>query len=268
MCQELMPCAAWAAVYAKNLGIKHDEACASSALSVGAAFPDPLLQALCLRWLATRPDIELSAETLPEAREPVVAAMRELALAARGRVSSPSALTLPSDPPGGPERNHRAAKRLRTLRLLSSPFDREVLPLALAFVEARRGEWAIHDDNGEGKWAAEKLRRSLVDAVLEPKAITALESTVRKQGPEFETDTIGPRLENRLVAQPPQALHRIAMTGPSDLRKEALRAIAIAAVKPEAGDFAACAAAFESDLTAVRIEGARTFLMLLLRIGD
>ncbi len=268
LCQAPLPHSAWAAVYAKRLGIKYDEACAANALSKGAASEDPLLQALCLRWLATIPETALHEEMLPTANEPVVAVMLALALAARGSLSNRAALSLPAGTPEGPKRNDMATQRVRRLQVLASPFDKDSLSLALAFVEARRGEWVVKGDDGTVTWAAETYRNSLIAGVLSAEQIPSIESIPLDEGPTTEADSIGPRLENRLIAQPRRTLHQIAMTGAPDLRIEALRAIAVAARRPEAGDFAACAAAFESEITSVRIEGARTFLMLMLRIRD
>ncbi|MDD5309873.1 MAG: hypothetical protein PHU25_21360, partial [Deltaproteobacteria bacterium] len=65
-----------------------------------------------------------------------------------------------------------------------------------------------------------------------------------------------------------EALHGPAMRGTPSLRVAALRALAATARKPTAKDLGAAAAALRAEDADVRLEGARTFLILALRSYD
>jgi hypothetical protein len=72
-------------------------------------------------------------------------------------------------------------------------------------------------------------------------------------------------LESALHARPREMLQAAALTGDPGLRRDALRALAVVVHAPTAADFGVAAAALDAEDGAVRLEGARTFLLFVLR---
>jgi hypothetical protein len=259
--------ASWAAVYALRLGIKHDEEASTKALTNGVGSGDPLLQALCWRWLAS-----LSVEPFPKwsragSDDPVVRVMAAMAFAGRGSVplDLESALGEPEGEPREEDSRAQAKDRVERLLALIAPFDNGPLALAVAFVEARRAEWG---EKGEGKkpvWVCNRLRSELAGLVFGDRPDA--ESRIERSKPVSQRGftSLSQRLETALVKHPRRMLYSIAIAGEPGLQKDALRAIAVVASRPVLGDFGAAAAALRAKDPGVRLEGARTLLLLGLR---
>ncbi|MCP4675725.1 MAG: hypothetical protein GY854_09510 [Deltaproteobacteria bacterium] len=258
--------AAWAAVYAMRLGIQHDENTAARALRGGVSVKDPVLAALCWRWLASLPPKRIPKWTGGK-RDPVVHAMAALALSRRGSLPKPLqfALGVPRGKPYGPDKGAEAKDRVEQLLGLATPFDTGPLALAVAFAEAQRGEWVERGPGGELVWVAHRLREELVKLVLEKDPAGAKRVGQSKEVRGVGFTGVGNRLETSLVQRDRKTLLVAAMTGEASLRVEALRAISIVAVVPVSGDFGAAASALEAKEPSVRLEGARTFLLLSIR---
>ncbi len=260
--------APWAAIYALRLGIRHDEQQAYHALAVGIDNPDPLLAALSWRWLAT-----LNQAPIPEwpdrkPSDPVVEVMAALAAAARGPVPKrlASALGLPDSTPTGKER-HAAHAQSRVSRLigLAMPYDNGPLGLAIGFIEARRSEWVEGGPDNAPAWIASRLRDELVQLVLGQTHSVKERILLATPKKEPGVSHMASRLENPLVSRSRKVLLKVALLGPLDLRRDGLRAIAVQALTPVAGDFGAAAAGLEAEDQRLRIEAARTFLLLSTR---
>jgi hypothetical protein len=262
--------AAWAAVYAIRLGLKHDEVESEKALFRGAAVPGggPLLRALCWGLLAARDKLSDLPKWRPGRNpDPVVQVMAALALARRGSLPKGlvSALGLPSARPKGPDRGVRSRESVEQLLFLAEPFDVGPLALAIGFVEARRGEWTEQDQRGKTDWVSRRIRRELTSLVLKADE-TAIKRVMRSASAgSFGQTGLGERLRTPLVNRSLHLLRNAALAGPDDLRRDALRAISIVADKPVAGDLGAAASALVTDSPLLRLEGARTFLMLSTR---
>jgi hypothetical protein len=261
--------AAWAAVYVVRLGLKHDQNQSTLALTHGTLNPtDPLLNALCWRLLATEQD----ASKIPnwagdKETDPVVQIMAALALARRGPLPKTlnAALGLPEGDPSGPNRGAQSRRLVERLLAYAMPFDIGPLSLAVAFAQARRGEWTEATSEGDLAWVARRLRKELVTLVLKDH-IKAAERILSSKGTPLKINTtLLERLNTPLVSRPLSTLRRAALAGPSNLRLEAMRAIAVVATKPVAGDFGAAAAALTSDDPLLQVEGARTFLLFVTR---
>jgi hypothetical protein len=265
MCDDSDRTAAWAGIYALRLGIKHDPDCARRALLEGTRSDDILVQALSWRYLAHT--VEKDLPRLRKGGDPVVRIMAFLAYAGSETIPKDlrGTLALPEGDVRGEDRLAAIQRRTAHLRALAIPFDDGALALAIAFGEAQRDESVEQGTDGQLIWSSARLRSALVTAVLGSE--TALEELKDANAPGKNTySTMGERLDNRLVTRPKEMLHNIAMTGPDTLRIEALRAIAVVASSPTAGDFGAAAAAMASPDTRLRVEGARTFLLLFLRL--
>jgi hypothetical protein len=258
--------AAWAAVYALRLGIKHDAACAAEALALGVGSDDLLLRTLSWRWMERWPASALPDWETHASDDPVVRIMAARAYCGKGVLPEAlqAALRLPQGEPRGPDRREEAEQIEARLRALSQPFDDGPLWRAVAFNEARFREQSETTADGALIWSATRL---LGDG---PELFTCsqlLDEQVNNSGPSpaSPTSSIGERLENPLVVRPLDVLRAIVLSGADEIKQESLRAIAIISREPLAGDFAAAAAAFTSDNQMVRIEAARTFLLLALR---
>jgi hypothetical protein len=267
MCQKEGHGAAWAAIYALRLGIRHDAGCAAEALRRGVGSDDDLLRALSWRWLAAKPEVPLPKGAPAAGADPVVRVMAALAHAARGALPRglAGALALPGGAPRGADSRADVLRRTARLKALGTPFDNGPLALAVAFVEARQEERAEKRGSGAFIWSAERLRKELISSVKGGRTMSARLVEAISEPPSSYSD-MGNRLDNRLVTRPLEMLRNIALSGPESLRKESLRAIAVLAARPVAGDFGAAAAAMSATSRALRLEGARTYLLLLLRI--
>ncbi|MCP4606699.1 MAG: hypothetical protein GY847_40360 [Proteobacteria bacterium] len=256
--------AAWAAVYALRLKIQHDEELSLKALARGVTVKNSLLAALCWRWLASQHPKQFPRWHGGQSADPIVKAMAALALARRGQLPRglKSALGLPSGQPRGPNSKDLARDRVERLLALTAPFDNGPLALAIVFVEARRREWVEQSANLKTVWVSERLRNELIQLTMgdDPTATKRIHDSKNPRGSGFTE--LSQQFETSLVRHPRQMLHTAAMTGDSDLRKEALRAIAVTASEPVSGDFGAAAAALDVEDPVVRLEGARTFLLL------
>ena len=266
------PLSVWAAVYLRRLGISHDTACAARALVDGAQAADPLLQTLAWRHLASDRTIPLPKWEGDMGRDPAVRAIAAIAYAIRGDVppSLKFALMIPAGTPSGKSRRQAVEKRTGHLGALGLPFDDGPVAIAVSFAEAREQECVV----GVGKrrqFAAEPLRKALLAALVDEPATVAAKLPLRtSKPPDLETlprgaGDVGDRLDNPLVSRPIETLRAIVLTGAMSLRRDALRAVAIIAKEPATGDLAAAASALSVTDPVVRVEGARTFLLLIKR---
>ena len=253
---------AWAAVYVLRLGVVHVEERTRRALVEGTRDDDALLAALCWRWLAADPEAVLPRWPKGERPdEPVLGAMAALAFAARkGKLPGPlrDGLGLPAGDPGGDASAPRGL--VERLTGLAGPFDSGALALAVAFADSRREGWVESGPAGE-RWVAERLREELYRAVVgEGELPAVLLGSEPPDDPRYSDLT--QRLDTPLASRPPEVLRGAVMTAEGSLRISAIRALSIATDFPAAGDLGAVAAAMRSPDPLVRVEAARTFLIL------
>ncbi|MFO8071098.1 MAG: hypothetical protein R6V85_04410 [Polyangia bacterium] len=256
--------AAWAAVYAARLGVRCDEAALLSAASKGPQTGDPLLAALCWRLLAGSEGGDLpAAESGTE--DPAAAALAAVAFARRGGIPSrlESALGLEERATGGGGR--APAGRVDELRLAAVPFDDGPLALAAAFVEARREGWIEGAGARPGEAAARRIRGELLEALDAdgPEVIELVEACPAPTDPRYSD--LPELILSPLRRQPLAVLRGAALEAEGKLRVGALRALAGAVAEPAAGDLGAAAAAMRDEDPLVRVEAARTYLMLAAR---
>jgi len=268
MCGKNAVLAAWAAVYSLRLGIKHDEVCAIKALKKGVKKNDLLLSALCWRWLASLDSKNLPKWKTIKSNEPVVKALAAIAYLNKGELPKAllSSLSLPNHKPIGSNRKNEAKKRENELLTMALPFDDGALALSLAFVEARHREMTEYNTKNQLIFSSQRLRKELIKKLAEnyKKVIKRVENITKTEKHKYSI--FSEELNNRLITRPKKMLRVISVTGDLDLRHESLRALAITALDPLVSDIAASAAALKSDDLRVRIEAARTFLLLALRI--
>lgn len=254
--------AAWAAVYVLRLGINHEREPTRAALKRGAFDEDPLLAALCWRWLAADPEAQLPRWPKGERpTEPVVGAMAALAYARRDKLPRPlrDALGLPEGDPSGDRK--QPSGLTERLTFLAGPFDTGPLALAVVFAEARREGWIESAASGDKHWAAERLRSELYNAVGGEGELPArlLESDAQ---PDPRYSDLRERLDTPLASRPPEVLRGAILSAEGSLKVGAIRALAVASSEPAAGDLGVVAAAMRSPDPLVRVEAARTFLLL------
>ena len=252
--------ASWSAVYLRRLALPRDKGCGKAALVRGLASTDPLLRALCWRHVAVMTDVALPRWSEVRSDDPVIQAIAALAYASRGEhpAGLEGALAIPRGPATGKNRKPEVESRANHLGALALPFDDAPLSLAIAFVETRASRSVIGDGKRK-RFAAEALLDTL---------IRSLKSSVQKRdietgAPPNRESRITAILDTRIVGRPTDTLHAMVMTGSTSLRISALRALAAVVTHPTAGDLAASASALSAQERQVRIEGARTFLLLI-----
>jgi hypothetical protein len=175
------------------------------------------------------------------------------------------ALGLPAGAPSG-DRSPPAG-RVEGLTFLAGPYDNGPLALAVAFAEARREEWVEGGATGR-RWAAERLREELYRSVAgeDRELPAAIVASGVAEDPEYSA--LSERLETPLATRPPEVLRGAVLTAEGSLRIGAIRALAVASVEPTAGDLGAVAAAMRSPDPQVRLEAARTYLVLAARATE
>jgi hypothetical protein len=261
--------ASFAAAYALRLGVRHDPEAVRAAVRRGTSSADDLVAALCWRWIGSGALGEPPAFGGGKSADPAVAALAAAAFIRFGRglpVPLAGALGLPErgpsdrDPP-------RPASRVEALRRAALPYDNGPLALAVAFVEARRERWVDDGPGGGPELVASRLRVELVTALGgDEKAKARLAAVPKVIDPLYSGLTA--RLGAPLVGSPTQLLRGAIVKGDPKMRVDALRALAIAAIRPEAGDLGAAASAIGSDDPLTRVEAARTYLLLAARATE
>jgi hypothetical protein len=261
--------ASLAAVYALRLGVRHDPAAVRSAVRRGTASGNDLVAALCWRWVGAG-----GVGDPPEWRggsspEPVVAALAAAAFLRLDRAPPKplaEALGLPDEGPSDRD-PPRPGSRVDQLRRAAIPYDDGPLALAAAFVEARRERWVDAGPGGDRELVAARFRAELVTALGGGDGATArLAAVPAARDPMYSE--LAARLGSPLAASPLQMLRGAIVRSDPKLRVDALRALAIAAMRPEAGDLGAAASAIGSDDPLVRVEAARTYLLLAARATE
>lgn len=256
--------ASLAAAYAHRLGLGRDRAAVRAAIARGASSGDALVAALCWRWIASG-DLGEPPAWAGATRDPAAAALAAAAFARKaGGIPKPleDALGLPE---GRPKDGDPPVDRARIGALVSAsgPFDDGALGRAIAFVEARRERW-VDEGRGGREFAARALRDDLLSSLGGgPAAFPGLPAARPARDPAYSQ--LAARLLTPLAGAPRKALRGAAVAGKGALRIEALRALAIAARRPEAGDLGAAAAGLAAPEEATRIEAARTYLLLAVR---
>jgi hypothetical protein len=258
-----------AAAYALRLGVKHDPDAVAAAIRRGAGSEDDLVAALCWRWLA-RGDLGAPpAFRGGKDADPAVAALAAAAFVRLGLTPPPplaGALGLPEGVPADRDPPPPEA-RVELYTRAALPYDDGPLALAVAFVEARRERWAERGPGRDPRFAAAGLRAALVTAIDgDAAALARLEATPRVADPLYSG--LAARLASPLAGTPLPLLRGAIVQGDPRIRIDALRALAIAARPPEAGDLGAAASALSSGDPATRVEAARTYLLLAARATE
>jgi hypothetical protein len=263
---------AWGAVYAKRLGIQHDGKCAEEALEMGIKDADPLLAALSWRWISIRksPRAIPAWKKKDSTTDPIARAFATVALA-RHELLPPSlrtSLGLPNFQPRGSDRAAEVRGRVERLLALIAPYDDGPLALAIALVEVQRDESVETAEDGKKRWIAQRLRREFVTLLTDESDEDSVLRMVEKSQAQKEKSPVSlivNRIDTQLVTRPMNVLYSIAVSADSSLRISALQVIAIKARQPVAGDFGAAAAGLDAADPFVRLEAARTFLLLTTR---
>ena len=258
-----------AAAYALRLGVKHDPDAVAAAIRRGAGSEDDLVAALCWRWIAKGDFGAPPTFRGGKDADPAVAVLAATAFIRLGQAPPAplaGALGLPEGEPADRDpAPPRARVELYTRAAL--PYDDGPLALAVAFVEARRERWADRGPGRDPRFAAAGLRAALVTAIGgDAAAVERLEAVPRVADPLYSG--LAARLASPLVGTPLPLLRGAIVKGDPKLRVDALRALAIAARPPKAGDLGAAASALSSDDPATRVEAARTYLLLAARITE
>jgi len=259
--------AAWCGIYLRRLGVEHDRGQSATALVDGSGSGDQLVRALSWRRIAADPGIEAPAWTAEDSGEPLVGLFAALAHARAGALPGPLEAAA-GMPPGKPRKSVRApARRVEQLRGLDAAFDDGALGLGIAFLEARRERWTEPGRKGRRRWVAERLRDELAEAVLGAKQLPPpLGESADAEDPTYSNLT--ELVDTPLVGAPSEVLRGAVLKGRGTLRIGALRALAVAATAPRAGDLGASSAALRSEDPLVRVEAARTYLLLTARATE
>ncbi|MBN2525922.1 MAG: hypothetical protein JXR76_05965 [Deltaproteobacteria bacterium] len=251
--------AAWSAIYIRLLRVEADKDQLHKALLSGANSDNLLLQTLCFRWLVndSGPLPAVSIETA----DPIVLLFYTLGQMTRN-AEVDSMLMSQAIHVGKATKFHDEKIQLNTLLHETAPYDNGPLALGIAFINSRRLEIATEIEGITTPLSARYRGQLLEIFHLSGVAVPTDNDTNRF---EFTGTTIHSRLENPLNRQSPAMLRTAVITGKGTLKKSALRALAASALRPEVGDFAAAATAFQTDDAQLRIEAARTYLLLVTR---
>ncbi len=253
--------AAWSAVYALRLGITHDEALAGKVLLAGATSQDHLLACLCWRWLAVRTDVELPAWEGEEPEEPVLGVMIAAAQVARGVEVSKTLRSTLGLPTANPKNGTTPSQKVvRAVESSATAYDNGPLAAGVMLVISQRDQWSR-----AGSWYAESLRLQLLEMLnmKQDSATRALAELGKPADPPLTMLT--DRLGLSITTQPLEMLRKVVVHGKGSLRIQALRALAVVATEPQAGDLGAASAAMRSQDQREKIEAARTFFLLTAR---
>jgi hypothetical protein len=177
-----------------------------------------------------------------------------------------SALGLPADLPSGKKGGKKRARaKIERMMSLAAPYDNGPLALAAIFVEARRKEWTEKGPDGQAVWVADRLRNELFQLITGDGQ--ANQKRLSESVPPKETSysPLAEELDTPLVNTPRKTLRDAAVRGDTRLRIHALRALASVSTTPVAGDLGAASAAVQAEDPRLRLEGARTFLLLISR---
>jgi hypothetical protein len=261
-CEEKSDIGTMAAIYARRVGLAPDSGCEQEALLRGIDSTYLLVRALSWRRLIERVDINVSSAKNVSTEDPAILVLTSLAFLSRNQslpVELASALSLPPGSPCNVDRSPQTEQRSNELKVWAWPFDDGLLSSAVAFTESVYEEvCAISNDRPV--WAADGLRQSLFDSIgLSDEKAKAI---VTGSAPKRQT-ALDESLDNPLVKQQAAVLTNIALFAEPALRIEALRAEIIQGGAPSADRLAAAARALRSDNLALRIEGARSFLLFV-----
>lgn len=253
----------WAAVHGLRLGLQQDKANQTKALRrcLEDSALDSLLKACCWRWAAVLDAETLAQVPLPE--EPTARVLAALALppsSEAGRSLTGLLAVRQSVDSVAPTRF--VAQMLASHAAAAAAFDDGPVLLAVAFLDARRGGWINPQAPKARSLMAIELRSALSERMkrtLDWNAIDEMPATPADSG------QVAPRLVNPLINHPLEGLRDMAVSGEPSLRKEALRALAALVTSPTAADLGAAAACLRAEQPSVRLEAARTFLLLSIR---
>lgn len=258
--------AALAAVYANRLGIQHDTTQSTKDITNGIHSENSLLAALCWRWLAVQdpPPCQHLQVSEPPLDDPVVAV---LASAVYGRCGPlPEKLRerwgLPTGPPKANRSPKETDRRRDYLLTIAAPFDNGPLALALAFVEAQREEWGENLEPDATRFVADRFRAELFRLLISTNQELVSQLANSTPPGEVGLSAIYQYLETPLNAQNRHALYAAVLQGQPSLKVAALRALATVAREPLAEDFGAAASYLNADDPLLKLEAARTFLLL------
>ena len=271
-CKDETDSGSLAAVYALRVGLPISVDCAGSALARGTTSEKLLVRAVSWANLAAHPDLSLpkngktaiSAEGGDDPAVQVLSALAFLVREAPVPEALCAALNVPdSQSPPGAKAADTPNETLSHLAIMAQPFDSGLLAPAVAFVEARFVSAAETSQDGPVRTAS-RLQREILSAlaVEAPTECPSVSAVVDRPS------SIGELLENRLAAQPRAVLNSMVLNAEPSLRISALRALTISRETPTVTDLGAAAAALQAEDASLRIEGARTFLLLVRRIGN
>jgi hypothetical protein len=255
--------AGWAAVHGLRLGLQQDKTNQAKALRRCLEDPalDTLLKACCWRWAALLDEETLRQVPLPE--EPTARVLAALALppsSESGRSLTGLLAIQQNIESSAPTR--LVAQTLASYAAGAAPFDDGPVLLAVAFLDARRAGWTNPQAPKASSLVAIELRSALSERMgrtLDWKTIDEEPATPAEPG------QVAPRLVNPLITHPLEGLRAMAVSGEPSLRKEALRALASLVESPTAADLGAASACLRAEQPFVRLEAARTFLLLSIR---
>ncbi len=258
-CEEKSDIGTLAAVYARRVGLRAEPNCEKAALLRGVASKSPLVRALSWRHLIERIDIAPLPVSDLNQDDPAVRVPAALAFAVRN-LPVPSELAsvfrLPPSVTCTTDDRPDVDRRLLELKAAAWPFDDGLVAASVAFVESVYAE-SCEISNGKPRWSAERLRQSLFAF------FRIAEVPLTDDVPLRQKTRLDEALDNPLVKQTEAELTAIALSAAPNLRIEALRAEIIRGGAPTAERLAAAAGALSSSDAALRIEGARSFLLLI-----
>ncbi|MBN2803065.1 MAG: hypothetical protein JXR91_08220 [Deltaproteobacteria bacterium] len=253
--------AAYGAVFIKFLGIVHDEEPVWRAIIKGAQSENCLIAALSLRWIVEDKIEQLTNINIKTTCEEAKLFYKIGLLASNGDDGESKNYFCS----GSVERGYDTMDNVKILPLAFGSIDNGPLSDAVAFIAARR------DSLGAGKNDNKTpLSISYREKLFEKFNVKIRSGQIDSQNicidtKIFDKGELIKYVESPFLGYPVDMLRAMCVKSSGLLQLTAVRVLGAKTEVPLSGDFAAAAAVMESKMVINRIEGAKTYLLLVAR---
>lgn len=265
-CEDNTDIGVFSAIYARRAGLVPELSCEQSALDRGVQSKSILVKALSWSRLAQNKDLKIPPEYSFTEDDKAVKVLAALALIRRGMSLTNDlneALMLPPNKPQTVTVKTGKDRDVIALEISVYPMDEGLAALTVQFCESVYEESA-ENDKDRLVWSAEKIRKKMFQILRIDTADTIFDEHSSSRSTETRHfSTLRQSVDNPLAFDSPESLINIALNAQDDLRIQALRAIAARKEQARTEYLATAAHALNAENLHVKIEGARTFLMLI-----
>jgi hypothetical protein len=249
-----------AAVFIKRLSIVHDEQTVMNVIRGGAFTGDELISTLCWRWLADNIDVKLNVDTAQKAvlkkLAPEAQVFAFIAFARRGKVPGQLKNAFCT---GSFSEEKKIPSFVSGLRGMLQTIDNGPVADALSFVTLRHRKLAFKTGGRLYPGSLEFKNRLAGYFKLPDKYVSGCNDS----GIHYKAGRLAQIAELPAWGYSLEMLRNLSVRSTGDLQFTAVRVLGSKAVKPVSGDLAAAAAAMKSKNLKVKVEAAKTYLLLV-----